>query len=45
MLDVIRPGDPRYADLRHVYTATGAPAAATAVDRRGGGGTGSWPRG
>ncbi|MEW2516316.1 FAD-dependent oxidoreductase [Streptomyces sp. NPDC046870] len=27
MLDIIRPDDRRYADLRHVYTATGAPAA------------------
>lgn len=27
MLDIVRPGDPRHADLRHVYTATGAPAA------------------
>ena len=27
MLDIIRPGDPRYADVQHVYTTTGAPAA------------------
>jgi hypothetical protein len=26
-LDVIRPGDPRYSQVRHVYTATGSPAA------------------
>jgi FAD/FMN-containing dehydrogenase len=27
MLDVIRPGDPAYRSVRHVYTATGSPAA------------------
>ncbi|MEU5873555.1 FAD-binding oxidoreductase [Glycomyces sp. NPDC047369] len=27
MLDVIRPGDPRYGRVRHVYTGTGSPAA------------------
>jgi FAD/FMN-containing dehydrogenase len=27
MLDIIRPDDPRYPDVRHVYTATGSPAA------------------
>ncbi len=27
MLDIIRPDDPRYPGVRHVYTATGAPAA------------------
>ncbi|WP_433513663.1 FAD-binding oxidoreductase [Nonomuraea sp. CA-143628] len=26
MLDIIRPGDPRYGSVRHVYTATGSPA-------------------
>ena len=26
-LDVVRPGDPRYPGVRHVYTATGSPAA------------------
>ncbi|MEV6587467.1 FAD-binding oxidoreductase [Streptomyces acidicola] len=26
MLDIIRPGDPRYPGVRHVYTATGSPA-------------------
>jgi FAD/FMN-containing dehydrogenase len=26
MLDVVRPGDPTYAAVRHVYTATGSPA-------------------
>jgi FAD/FMN-containing dehydrogenase len=27
MLDIILPGDPRYPGVRHVYTATGSPAA------------------
>ncbi|MFI1732256.1 FAD-binding oxidoreductase [Streptomyces acidicola] len=27
MLDIIRPGDPRYPGVRHVYTAVGSPAA------------------
>ncbi|MFG3341357.1 FAD-binding oxidoreductase [Glycomyces sp. NPDC048151] len=27
MLDIIRPGDPRYGRVRHVYTGTGSPAA------------------
>ncbi|WP_250009276.1 FAD-binding oxidoreductase [Actinoplanes sp. M2I2] len=27
MLDVIRPGDPAYRSVQHVYTATGSPAA------------------
>ncbi|MCO8277553.1 FAD-dependent oxidoreductase [Actinoplanes sp. TRM 88003] len=27
MLDIIRPGDPAYRSVRHVYTATGSPAA------------------
>ena len=26
-LDIIRPNDPRYLDVRGVYTATGSPAA------------------
>jgi FAD/FMN-containing dehydrogenase len=26
MLDIIRPDDPRYGSVRHVYTATGSPA-------------------
>lgn len=26
-LDVVRPGDPRYPGVRHLYTATGSPAA------------------
>ncbi|WP_127503996.1 FAD-binding protein [Actinoplanes solisilvae] len=26
MIEIIRPGDPAYRDLRDVYTATGAPA-------------------
>ena len=27
MLDIVRPGDPAYPGVRHVYTATGSPAA------------------
>lgn len=26
-LDIVRPGDPRYKSVQHVYTATGSPAA------------------
>ncbi len=32
-LDVIRPGDPRYDSVRHVYTAQGSPAAVVRVRR------------
>ncbi|MEV5956172.1 hypothetical protein AB0M11_20765 [Streptomyces sp. NPDC051987] len=35
MLDIIRPGDSRHAALRHIYTATGAPAAVVRPQSKG----------